>query len=82
MGDFVFLTTLVDICRIEFCRPTLKSHQNAIHSPMSVDTAPSVSSFQLSYRSLALVNFQSKYNIHPLSPWANRDFGTNSKDKG
>ena len=62
---FCFLTTLVDICRIEFCRLALKSHQNTIHSPLRVDTARSVSSFQLSYWSLPLMNFPSKYNIHP-----------------
>ena len=37
-----------------------------IHSPMKIDTAPSISSFQLSYRSLLLANFQSKNNIDPL----------------
>ena len=31
-----FLTTLVDICGIHFCRRALKSHQNVIHSPMKV----------------------------------------------
>ena len=59
---FWLLTTLVDICRIDFCRPALKSHQNVIHSPLKIYTAPSISSFQLSYRSLQLANFQSKHN--------------------
>ena len=42
-----------------------ESHQNVIHSPMKIYTAPSISSFQLSYRSLPLANFQSKHNIDP-----------------
>ena len=62
---FWLLTTLVDICRIDFCRPALKSRQNVIHSPMKIYTAPSISSFQLGYRSLPLANFQSKHNIDP-----------------
>ena len=62
---FWLLTTLVDVYRIDFCRPALKSHQNVIHSPMKLYTAPSISSFQLSYRSLPLANFQSKHNIDP-----------------
>ena len=62
---FWLLTTLVDICRIDFCRPALKSDQNVIHSPMKIYTAPSISSFQLSYRSLPLANFQSKHNLDP-----------------
>ena len=45
---FWLLTTLVDICRIDFCRSALKSHQNVIHSPVKIYTAPSISSFQLS----------------------------------
>ena len=61
----VFLTTVVDICEIDFCRRALKSHQNVIHSPVKIDTVPSLSSFQLSYRSLPLANFQSKHNIDP-----------------
>ena len=32
---------------------------------MKIDTAASISSFQLSYRSLPLANFQSKNNIDP-----------------
>ena len=65
----VFLTTVVDICGIDFCRRALKSHQNVIHSPMKIDTVPLISSFQLSYRSLPLVNFQSENNIDPLCNW-------------
>ena len=40
----------MDICGIDFCRPAMKSHQNAVHSP-----APFISSFQLGYRSLQLL---------------------------
>ena len=54
------LITIVDICRIDFCLPTLNSHQNVIHSSMKIGTAPSISSFQLSYRSLPLANFKVK----------------------
>ena len=43
------LTTLVDICGIDFCRAALISHQNVIQCPIKIDTAPSISSFQLSY---------------------------------
>ena len=39
---FWLLTTLVDICRIDFSRPALKSHQNVTHSPMKIYTAPSI----------------------------------------
>ena len=45
----------VDICGIDFCRPAMKSHQNAVHSPVKIDSAPLMSSFQLSYRSLQLL---------------------------
>ena len=62
---FWSLTTLVDICRIDFYRPAWKSYQNVIHSPMKIYTALSISSFQLSYRSLSLANFQGKHNIDP-----------------
>ena len=51
----MFFETLVDICGIDFCRPALKSHQNVIHSPVNIDSTPSISSFQLSYRSLQLL---------------------------
>ena len=51
-----FKKTLVDICRIGCCRRTLKSHQNVIHSPVKIDSASSMPSFQLSYRSLQLLN--------------------------
>ena len=54
------LITLVDICRIDFCLPTLNSHRNVIHSSMKIGAAPSISSFQLSYRSLPLANFKVK----------------------
>ena len=62
-GDLVFLTTLVDICEIDFSRPALNSYHNVIHSPMKIDTVPSISAFQLSYWSLPLGNFQSENNI-------------------
>ena len=45
----------MDICRINLCRAALKSHKNFIHSPVKTDSAPSISSFQLSYRSLQLL---------------------------
>ena len=45
----------VDICGIDFCRPAMKSHQNAVHSRVKIDSAPLMSSFQLSYRSLQLL---------------------------
>ena len=56
---FFFLTkkkTLVDICDINFCRPALKSYQNVIHSPVKTASAPSISSFQLSYPLLTHLN--------------------------
>ena len=53
----VFKKTLVDICRIDCCRRTLKSNQNVIHSPVKIDSASSMSSFQLSYRSLQLLPY-------------------------
>ena len=56
----MFFETLVDICGIDFCRPALKSHQNVIHSAVNTDSTPSISSFQLSYRSLHLFNQFSK----------------------
>ena len=45
----------VDICEIDFCCPAMKSHQNVVHSPVKIDSAPLMSSFQLSYRSLQLL---------------------------
>ena len=48
-------TPLWIFCEIDFCRPALKSHQNVIHSPVKIDSAPSISSFQLSYWSLQLL---------------------------
>ena len=48
-------TPLWIFCESDFCRPALKSHQNVIHSPVKIDSAPSISSFQLSYRSLQLL---------------------------
>ena len=45
----------VDICGIDFCCPAMKSHQNVVHSPVMIDSAPLMSSFQLSYRSLQLL---------------------------
>ena len=60
----MFFETLVDICGIDFCRPALKSHQNVIHSPVNIDSTPSISSFQLSYRSLQLLtHFQKRQRI-------------------
>ena len=42
-----------DICGIDFCCPAMKSHQNVVHSPVKIDSAPLM--FQLSYRSLQLL---------------------------
>ena len=52
---FLKKTPLWIFCEIDFCRPALKNHQNLIHSPVKIDSAPSISSFQLSYRSLQLL---------------------------
>ena len=45
----------VDICGIDFSCPAMESHQNVVHSPVKIDSAPLMSSFQLSYRSLQLL---------------------------
>ena len=44
-------------CAIDFCRPAMKSHQNAVHSPDGIDSAPLISSCQLSCRSLPLLAY-------------------------
>ena len=35
----------VDICGIDFCCPAMKSHQNVVHSPVKIDSAPELSEF-------------------------------------
>ena len=65
-GDFVFFNNPRGYLRDQFLLTGFKSHQSFIHSSMKIDTAPSILSFQLSYRSLLLTNFQSKNNIDPL----------------
>ena len=65
-GDFGFFNNPRGYLREQLLLTSFESHQNDIHSPMKIDTAPSILSFQLSYRGLPLANFQSKNNIDPL----------------
>ena len=65
-GDFGFLNNPRGYLQDQLLLTGFESHQNIIHIPMKIDTAHSISSFQLTYRSLPLANFQSKNNIDPL----------------
>ena len=49
------MLTLVDTCGIDFC------HQNVIRSPVKIYSAPSIPSFQLSYRSLKLFSHLNRF---------------------
>ena len=47
--------TLVHTCGIDFC------HQDVIRNPVKIYSAPSISSFQLSYRSLELLTHLNRF---------------------